>query len=315
MEKVICMNSRIEKILTCLVIFLFIFSVQAQNLDSNQKEIRLVLSISDEQGRYAGGLKAENIEISVGKKPQKITSFTDQNQPATIVFLIDLSGSRKGIIQPLTEEIKRFVKNANPGNEYFVLAFNTKVQTIIDKTEEIKILEKALNEISAISPKGNTAFFDSTYAAIKKAGSGKYQKKVLIACSDGADTESSLYGMNEVVKLLKQSDVLFYGIGYTKQADKYGVTELQGEANLTRLSDISGGKSLFPQTELEMSRIFDRIGLELKNQYQIGFRVEDFTKPDQWRELKVKVTPILDGSKQVKVQARTRKGFYPASAK
>ncbi len=309
------MSLKIEKMLACLGIFLLFFSIKAQKNIGNKDEIRLVVSVTDKRGRYVGGLKAEDIQIIVEKKPQEITSFTYQEQPATIVFLIDLSGSRKGFVAPLAKEIQRFIRNANPSNEYMILAFNTKIQMVSDKTADIGKLDESLNKTLRTMPNGNTAFFDSVYAAIEKAESGKYQKKILIACSDGADTESLSYEMNDVVESLKQSDVLFYGLSYIKEENNFGVMNLMGQDNLERLSEISGGKSLFPLKETEISGIFDQIGLELKSQYQVGFRVTDFTKPDKWRELKVKVKPVLDGNKQVNVQARTRSGFYPTSAK
>ncbi|MDQ6785254.1 MAG: VWA domain-containing protein [Acidobacteriota bacterium] len=306
------MRRRLEKIFACLLIFLFLFSVRAQNV--NNKEIRFNVSVTDERGRYAGGLKSENFQIMVDKKPQEITSFSDKAAPATVVFLIDLSGSQEGSVVPLAKDIERFVENANPSNEYIVLAFNTKIQMVSDKTEDIKTLEEALKKTLATMPKGNTAFYDSVYAAIEKAESGKYQKKILISFGDGQDNASLSYKMDDVVKSLKQSDVLFYSVNYLRnRTDPLGNT--MGAVILDEFTQISGGKSFFPKTEAELSGVFDRIIMELKSQYQIGFQVTNLSKPDKWREIKIKVTPILDEEKKIKVQARTRKGFYPIMAR
>lgn len=311
------MDSQIKKIFVCLGIFLFLFSVQAQRKDENQKEIRLVLSIMDARGRYAGGLKAEDIKVVVDKKQQDIASFTDQNQPATIVFLIDISRSEEGKVAALVKEIGRFIRNSNSSNEYIVLAFNTKIQRVYNKTNDFRGIEEALNRISATKPKGGTALFDSAYAAIEIAESGKYQRKILIVCSDGKDNQSVSYKIDDVTEFLKKSDVLFYGVSKINAPaiNAPDIGDLTGNGTLTSLAQISGGQSFFPITEAETSGVFDRIALELKSQYQIGFRVADFTKPDKWQTVKIKVAPVLDGNKRIKVQARTRNGFYPASAK
>lgn len=306
------MNRRIEKTIACLLIFLFVFSVRAQKDD--RREIRFSVSVTDERGRYAGGLKAKDFQVTVDKKPLEITSFTGQGAPATIVFLIDLSGSQKGVVAPLAEQIKRFIKSGNADNEYVVIAFNTKVQLILDKTNDFEKLESALDKTATAAPKGNTAFYDSVYAAIQKAELGRHQRKVLIACSDGEDNQSLYYKMDDVVKTLKQSDVLFYAVSYSGNGTD-SLKSMMGGAAMTQFSKISGGKSFFPLNAVETSEVFDRIALELKSQYQIGFRVEDFTKPDKWREIKVKVAPASDANKQIKVQTRARSGFYPASAK
>ena len=303
------MNRRIEKIISCLLIFLFLFSVRAQK--DNQKEIRFNVSVADERGKFVSGLKVGDFQITVDKKPQEITSFTGQDTPATIVFLIDLSGSQKGVAAPLAVEIKRFIKSGNPNNEYVVIAFNTKVQLVFDETDDFEKLEEALDKTDA---RGNTAFYDAVYAAIEKAESGKHQKKVLIACSDGINNQSVSYKFNDVREFLKRSDVLFYAVSYSKNGrDILG--NLGGAVIIDEFSAISGGKSFFPNSAAEMSGAFDRIAQELKSQYQIGFRVEDFTKPDKWREIKIKVAPIADANKQIKVRARARGGFYPISAK
>jgi len=163
-------------------------------------------------------------------------------------------------------------------------------------------------------PKGNTAFYDSVYAAIDKAESGKYQKKILIAFSDGQDNSSFSYKIDDVTKSLKQSDVLFYGISYSKDSNSL-IGSIQGAAFLDAFSNLTGGKSFFPKTTNEIPGVFDRIALELKSQYQVGFQVANFLKPDKWREIKIKVTPVSDGNKQIKVQPRARIGFYPTSVK
>lgn len=209
-------------------------------------------------------------------------------------------------------EIERFIRNSNPSNEYIVLAFNTKIQKVSDITNDFRKIEEALNRILATKPKGNTAFFDSVYAAIEIAESGKHQKKILIACSDGQDNQSLSYKMDDVIESLKQSDVLFYGISKTNDSS---IQNMVGGAALTYLAEINGGKSFFPLTEVETSGVFDRIALELRSQYQIGFPITDFIKLNKWETVKIKVAPVLDGNKQIKVQTRTRNGFYPASAK
>ena len=304
------MKLRLEKILVCLGIFLFVFAVRGQS--DNGKEFHVVMSATDERGRFAGGLTVKDVALTVDKKPQEITSFTPDGEPATIVFLIDLSGSQKGSVAPAAKEIGRFVRNANPNNEYIILAFNTKIQLVADKTTDLKAVEDAINKTAATVPRGNTAFYDSVYAAIDKAESGKYAKKILILCGDGVDNVSVSYKESDVFNSLKRNDVLFYSVSYTNERDNSFLKNMLGGALLTEVGEISGGKSYFPLNETELSGVFDRIALELKSQYRIGFRFADAAKPDKWRGIKIKVAPVADGNKKIKVQARTRGGFYPA---
>lgn len=251
----------------------------------------------------------------VDGKAQEINSSVEQDVAATVVFLIDLSASQKGIVPAYTNEIKNFIENANPKNEYVIIAFNTKVQLVLDKTDDFQTVEDALNKTLTTAPKGDTAFYDSVYLAIEKANSGRHEKKVLIVCSDGQENGSQYYKNRDVVKSIKQTDVLFYAVNHSKNTNNSSILGMQGEAYLQTFAEMSGGKAFFSMTADELSGVFKFIGVELKNQYQVGFRVDNFEKSEKWREIKIKVAPVIDNNKKIKLVARARQGFYPILAK
>jgi Ca-activated chloride channel family protein len=287
----------------------FVFVPFAQAQEAKQNERHITVTIMDERGRYSGGLKAESFQIAIDKKVQEIISIK-QDVPATIVFLIDLSRSQKGTIMPLLTEIKNIIKTAHPDNEYTFIAFNTKPQLVLDKTQDFAKIEESVNKILETATKGDTAFYDSLYVAIEKADSGRYQKKVLIALSDGIDNASQSYKMGDVTNLLKESDVLFYGVSYARGDINNSISSMQGQATLDNLSWLSGGKSFFAISPTEVSQIFKRIALELKSQYEIGFRIEKFAKSGKWQEIKIKVEPVIEVNKKIKLIARARSGIH-----
>src|SRR5438034_6285105 len=50
--------------------------------------------------------------------------------------------------------------------------------------------------------------------------------------------------------------------------------------------------TLFPYTTLFRSNeIFERIAIELRHQYSIGYKPSNFTNDGRWHRIKVKVTP------------------------
>ena len=304
------MSKYIVKAFVCFLSFVCVFSVEAQN--SEQKELHLTATVTDGRGRYAGGLTVQSFQIAIDKKRQEITSV-EQNVPATIVFLIDSSISQERAITPLLTGIKSVIRDAHPDNEYTFVAFNTKPQLILERSRDFAKLEESINKVLEAPTKGNTAFFDSVYAAIEKADSGRHQKQVLIALSDGADNASRTYKMDDVIDFLKESNVLFYAINY--EQDTTSIMSLQGQATLRALTKLSGGNSFVAQTADETSAIFKRIALELKSQYRISLRTETLEKPDKWQEIKIKVEPVIDENKKIKLTARTRSGIYLTSAK
>lgn len=308
------MSKYIVRIFICFLSFVFISSVQAQA--NEQKEQHITATITDERGRYAGGLKAENFQIIIDKKTQEIISV-EQMVPATIVFLIDLSRSQKGTVAPLLTEIKNLIKDSHPDNEYAFITFNTKPQLILERSRDFAELEESVNKVLETRAKGETAFYDSVYAAIEKADSGSHQKKILICLSDGIDTASQFYKKGDVSNLLKETDVLFYAVNHIMPSqdtfDLVWKTHQQGD--LFALAKLSGGKSFVALSPTEVSEIFKQIALELKSQYRISFRATNSEKSDKWQEIKIKVEPVIDENKKIKLTARTRSGIYLTSAK
>ena len=83
-----------------------------------------------------------------------------------------------------------------------------------------------------------------------------------------------------------------------------GVT---GQAYLEELTGVTGGRAFFPQTNVELDEIFERIALELRHQYSIGYYPSNFNNDGKWRKLKVKVKPPRG---LPRLFVRSREGYY-----
>jgi hypothetical protein len=75
---------------------------------------------------------------------------------------------------------------------------------------------------------------------------------------------------------------------------------------MDQLASTSGGKSFSPGNAEAMSVAFERIALELRDQYSIGCAPTNIAG-GEWRRLKVIITPPA-GSPRLTV--RSRKGYY-----
>ncbi|MCA1557129.1 MAG: VWA domain-containing protein, partial [Acidobacteria bacterium] len=133
-----------------------------------------------------------------------------------------------------------------------------------------------------------------------------HQKRAIILISDGQDNDSR-YTFSEVRKLLKESDVVLYGIGILGGNDPGSAQGMEGQSILDELSSVSGGKAFFPNSGAEMDEIFERIALELRHQYSIGYKPKNLTLDGKWRKLKVKVTPPRG---LPRLFVRSRDGYY-----
>jgi Ca-activated chloride channel family protein len=106
---------------------------------------------------------------------------------------------------------------------------------------------------------------------------------------------------------MKESDVVTYAVGILGGSDSSSMIGMQGQAFLDELTSVSGGKSFYPQSDVEMDEIFERIALELRHQYSVGYTPKDFDPNGRWRKVKVKVKPPRG---LPRLTVRSRDGYY-----
>ncbi len=110
---------------------------------------------------------------------------------------------------------------------------------------------------------------------------------------------------------MKESDVVTYAVGIISAGDMGSQLGMQGQAFLDELTSVTGGKSFYPTSDVEMDEIFERIALELRHQYSIGYTPSDFQPDGKWRKVKVKVKPPRG---LPRLTVRGREGYYATPA-
>ena len=111
----------------------------------------------------------------------------------------------------------------------------------------------------------------------------------------------------EVRRLMKESDVVSYAVGIMDRSDAASSLGMQGQSFLDEIASVSGGKAFYPSTDVEMDEIFERIALELRHQYSVGYVPKDFQPDGKWRRVKVKVKPPRG---LPRLSVRGREGYY-----
>lgn len=273
--------------------------------DDNTDVVTTTVTVTNEKGLFVTGLGKEAFAVFEGKNQRPITFFSDKEAPQSVGIIFDVSGS----MSPLALEagrgaLVRFMQEAHPSNEYFILAFDKQLHPLTEWTRDAKTLIEALNRLSRIkSNKGASVFNDACAAGIEKVARGSNGLKVLLLVSDGQDTGSKTR-FSRVLEMLKRSDVVVHAAGIVHGRDLDSSLGTSGRARLEEAASVSGGKAYFPSTEVDIEDTFDRIGLELRSQYYIGFTPGDLD--GKWRNFKIKVTP----PRKMRVFVRSREGYY-----
>jgi Ca-activated chloride channel family protein len=273
-------------------------------ITSNTDLVTVTLTVTDMYGRYVSGLDKKAFTIIDNNVEQKIDFFSDTDAPVSVGILFDISGSMSGDkIQKARQALSRFIATSHPSDEYFLIAFNSRAQLLMDRTRDG---DAVLDKLTLVQPKSQTALYDAVYLGVEKVTRGAHQKKAILIISDGQDNNSR-YNFTDVRRLLKESDVTVYSVGILGGADFSSGLGMSGQSFLDELSSVTGGKSFYPNTSVELDEIFERIALELRHQYSIGYYPTNFVPDGKWRKIKVKVKPPRG---LPRLGVRSRDGYY-----
>lgn len=269
----------------------------------NSDLITLTVTVTDTYGRFVTGLGKNAFTVIDDKTQQEISFFSDEDAPVSLGVIFDVSGSMGGEkISRAREALSRFIDTSHTSDEYFLVGFNNRAQLLLDKTRDSDSL---LNKLTFVQTKGQTALYDATYLGVEKVTRGTHKKRAVLLISDGQDN-SSRYTFSELRRLLKESDVIIYAVGIVDRHDD-STLGFTGRSILEELAGVSGGKAFFPSTTAEMNDTFERIALELRTQYSIGYRPSNFVNDGKWHKIKIKVQPPRGFPR---LFVRGREGYY-----
>jgi len=271
-------------------------------------DVDLVLvpvTITDPMNRLVTGLERENFEIYDGPEKQTLKYFSSEDEPISLGVIFDISGSMANKIEKSREAVVEFFRTANPQDEFFMIDFNERPDLLCDFTSSVEDIQA---KMVTLQPKGRTALMDAIYMGLHQMKRGHNQKKALLIISDGGDNHSR-YTENEIKSMVKEADVQIYGIGI------YDTTpatpeEKSGPITLSEITDVTGGRTFTIDNPNELADVATKIGIELRNQYVLGYRPNKPGRDGKWRKIKVKLNPPK-GLPPLHVYAKT--GYYAPS--
>ena len=268
-------------------------------------DVDLVLvpvTITDPMNRLVTGLDKQNFQLFEGNSSQEIRTFSSEDAPVSLGVIFDSSGSMASKMDRAKEAVVEFFKTANPQDEFFMITFNDEPEAVSDFTNSVDEIQ---NKLVFAVPRHRTALLDAIYMGISKMRQAKYPKKALLIISDGGDNHSR-YTEGEIKSLVKEADVMIYAIGiYDRYAS--ATEERLGPQLLSDITELTGGRAFTIDNPNDLGDVATKIGVELRNQYVLGYRPTKVVRDGKWRKIKVKLLPPK-GLPPLRVYART--GYY-----
>jgi len=259
------------------------------NIRVDSTLVLIPVTVTDPMNRFVTGLEKDNFKLYEDRKEQSITQFSSEDAPLSAGVIFDCSGSMGHKLEKSRLAVAQFFKTANPEDEFFLIQFSDTANLVQPFTRN---LEEIQNRLTFTFSKGRTALLDAVFLGLHTMKQAKNPRKALLIISDGGDNNSR-YTEAEIKNLVKEADVQIYAIGIYEEGPARARTpeESAGPALLTTIAEQTGGRQYEVDNLNELPDVAAKIGVELRNQYVLGYSPQNQDRDGKYRHVVVKVIP------------------------
>jgi Ca-activated chloride channel homolog len=257
------------------------------------------VEVSDGIGRPVIGLEKQNFHVFDDDVEQRVVSFAMEDDPIGVCLVFDISGSMAGDMQGMRHAAAQFFKTSNPGDEFCLVELSSTAHVAVRLTQDAA---KVDYQLMFSKGGGSTALLDGVYLGMNEIRKSRNLRKALVIISDGGENHSR-YTPGEVKAAIQESDVLIYAIGTFGN----GMGSNYSDQYVLRMLTSQTGGRLFMAGGISLGDFADKIVIDLRNRYLIGYTPSDSTRDGRHHRITVKLTPPRG---LPKLQAHWRMGYF-----
>lgn len=278
----------------------------------NIRRVRLPITVTDKKGQFVSGLTENDFLILEDKIPQKIDSFTSEennNLPLYVAVLMDTSPSTAAKLKFEQESAMNFIQTVVRARRDRVLfaTFDHEVTLRQDFTDRLELLDRAVYSVKKTGEQ--TALYDAIWQFCDQKMRSAQGRRAVVVITDGEDTYSRA-DINDAIDIAQRTETTIFAISTkagllsTVVGVEAGTVKGKADKNLDRLADETGGAAFFTGDMLSLERSFTKISKELRSQYLITYRPTNDKYDGSYRRVEVKLTNGLGSLK-----LRTKRGY------
>lgn len=276
-------------------------AAQQPTFRSSTQIVSLFATVTDAQNRLVPDLTQDDFQVFDNDKPQRLVVFESQNQPITVVVMLDTSASMTGSIKLLKTAAEEFLMRLLPDDKAAVGAFNDKIELSAQFSND---RDQLITEVRDLDFGNGTRLYDAIAEGLNQLR-GVEGRKVILVFTDGDDT-SSRVGRGTVMDRARAEEVMIYAIGLQSEFfDGVRNVRSKPDSGLRRLADETGGGYFELKQTADLGPTFTRVAQELHSQYALGFEAQ---------LLDGKVHKLTVKMKQAGMSARARRSYVASAA-
>jgi len=180
--------------------------------------VPIFVTALDAGGHLVTDLTRDDFEVLDNGRPQPLTTFTNADQPITVVMMLDRSASVEAQFALVEQAAAEFVNQLGPDDRARIGSFSTKIR--IDPatfTSDHDALLAILRH--DLQPFGPTPLWNATDKALT-AVAGEAGRRVVLLFTDGKDLpvdDEPGVTFDQVRHRVETEDAMVYAIGLTKE--------------------------------------------------------------------------------------------------
>jgi hypothetical protein len=173
--------------------------------------VSIPLLVSDRAGRYIPQLSKRDFKLYEDDVEQEIATFANEEVAFNVVLLLDMSPSVSGSVEAIQDACIAFVQQMRSQDRLMVVSFDRRIRYLTGFTNNPRELEYAIRSTRTGS---GTSVYDAVYETVGRRLRDVEGRKALILFSDGEDTTSSNASYDDAIEMVRESDVLVYGLRF-----------------------------------------------------------------------------------------------------
>jgi VWFA-related protein len=262
----------------------------AETVDVDVVQITAV--VTDRDGRFVSGLRAEDFKILDDDRPQTPSHFAAENIPLEVIAAVDISASMTEALPVVKNAAKQFLGDLDASDQVTLLGFNDNIFTLARRSTDPAARTRA---VERLAPWGGTALYDVLLKSMDMLGR-QAGRHAVVVFTDG-DDQSSRAAVDVVVRRAEGSDATIYMIGQGRALQAAALQQL-----MRRLTSVSGGRAFFSENTAKLDAAFHEILDDLRHQYLLSYAPPAGASDGAWHRVRVEA-----GGGRYSV--RTRQGY------
>ena len=302
-------------------------------------DVRVVLVdaqvLSKKTHRAARELKQEDFEVYEDKVRQKVSSFSQDTLPLSVVLLFDLTDSVRPVLKSLAEGAMEALQHLKPEDEVAVMAYAASAQVLQEATTDRALAVAAIEKASRMESDEAAFFNEGIFQAAELLAKGKNpsSRRVIIWLTDNVPnvpSESSVplryrrslkgempHSQNEAMQKLLQTSTVVCSLVKQSEMSVDGESSLRAHpvelmlhppGEVYKYATTTGGQVIeYKKKELKekLAALID----DLRMRYSLGYHPSGQKPKGKYCAIKVKLAPEVKKTiGDVVVEAR--QGYY-----